>query len=186
MSFPSSRNLLLAILLVGLLARLGFCIVSGFNRPTEAGSDALEMDTYAWNVAQGRGYRGLSPDVTDQDHLTADRPPGTSLVWAGVYKLAGHRYDAVRLLHCALGKFIPISTTGGSLIMTWPSAVIDPLLDVLMSISIVSPKTEIDKHERRLSPTILQEMLRQIGFERFLHRKFELGLNNLRVAYKPK
>jgi 4-amino-4-deoxy-L-arabinose transferase-like glycosyltransferase len=45
----------------------------------------------------------MSPDVVDQDHLTAYRPPGTSLVWAGLYAVFGHRYEAVRVLHCVVG-----------------------------------------------------------------------------------
>ena len=54
-------------------------------------------------LAQGRGYRGLSPDVADQDHLTAYRAPGTSVVWAGLYALFGHRYDVVRVFHGVVG-----------------------------------------------------------------------------------
>ena len=46
---------------------------------------------------------GLSPDVADQDHLTAYRAPGTSVVWAGLYALFGHRYDVVRVLHGVVG-----------------------------------------------------------------------------------
>ena len=45
----------------------------------------------------------MSPDVTDQDHLTAYRTPGTSLLWACLYQVFGHRFDVVRLVHCLLG-----------------------------------------------------------------------------------
>src|SRR5262249_43426595 len=69
-----------------------------------AGSDEVEFDIYAWNVAQGRGYRGPSPDVTDQDHLTAYRVPAPSLMWAGLYLLFGHRYDVVRVTHMMIGS----------------------------------------------------------------------------------
>jgi 4-amino-4-deoxy-L-arabinose transferase-like glycosyltransferase len=85
---------------LGFALRFGLAVKEGLNAPPPTGSDALEIDTYAWNLAQGRGYRGMSPDVTDQDHLTAYRPPGTSLVWAAIYKVAGHRYDWVRVTHC--------------------------------------------------------------------------------------
>ena len=88
------------LVILGLALRVGLAAVQGLNIAPEPGSDQQEYDTYAWNVAQGRGYRGMSADVADQDHLTAFRPPGTSLAWAAVYRVVGHRYDAVRLLHC--------------------------------------------------------------------------------------
>lgn len=97
------RWLLLALVVVGFLLRLGVAVQIGIDRPPEPGSDSEEYDTYAWNVAQGRGYRGMSPDVTDQDHLTAYRPPGPSMIWAGLYRVFGHRYDVVRVVHCLLG-----------------------------------------------------------------------------------
>jgi 4-amino-4-deoxy-L-arabinose transferase-like glycosyltransferase len=101
--FARTRWLLLLLVCLGFVLRLGLALVLGINDPPEPGSDAQEYDTYAWNVAQGRGYRGMSPDVQDQDHLTAYRPPGPSLVWAGLYGAFGHRYDVVRIAHCLLG-----------------------------------------------------------------------------------
>ncbi len=93
----------LAVLVVlGSTLRAGLAMRLGLNTPPEPGSDAKEYDTYAWNVAQGRGYRGLSPDVVDQDHLTAYRPPGPSLVLAGLYRVFGHRYDVVRISNCLM------------------------------------------------------------------------------------
>jgi 4-amino-4-deoxy-L-arabinose transferase-like glycosyltransferase len=92
---------LVAVFVIGFALRLGFAISRGLN--AEPKSDEYEYDTYAWNVAQGRGYRGMSPDVADQDHLTAYRPPAPSLLMAGVYAAFGHRYDAVRVVHCLLG-----------------------------------------------------------------------------------
>lgn len=99
-----TRRLLLALVVLGFLLRLGVTIALGINEPPEPGSDPQEYDTYAWNVAQGRGYRGMSPDVTDQDHLTAYRPPGPSLVWAGLYVVFGHRYDVVRVSNCLVNS----------------------------------------------------------------------------------
>jgi len=98
-----TRWILLAMLVLGFALRLGLGIALGLNAAPKPGTDDKEYDTYAWNLAQGRGYRGMSPDVADRDHLTAYRPPGPSLVWAGVYLAFGHRYDAVRVLHCLLG-----------------------------------------------------------------------------------
>jgi 4-amino-4-deoxy-L-arabinose transferase-like glycosyltransferase len=98
------RSLLLAgIVLVGLVARVGVAASRGLSEAPEPGTDQSEYDAYAWNLAQGNGYRGPSPDVADQNHLTAYRPPMPSVVMAGVYAVAGHRYDVVRLVHCLLG-----------------------------------------------------------------------------------
>lgn len=97
------RTILLATVALGLVLRLGMATALGLGTPPAPGSDQHEYDTYAWNLAQGRGYRGMSPDVADRDHLTAYRPPGTSLMWAAIYRVVGHRYDAIRLAHCLLG-----------------------------------------------------------------------------------
>jgi 4-amino-4-deoxy-L-arabinose transferase-like glycosyltransferase len=97
------RWILPTLVALGFAARLALAVALGLNKAPEPGSDSQEYDTYAWNVAQGRGYRGMSPDVADQDHLTAYRPPGTSLVWAGLYRVFGHRYDVVRIANCLAG-----------------------------------------------------------------------------------
>src|ERR1700677_4611990 len=94
---------LAAVLLLGLAARVGLACAGGLFSAPEPSSDAKEYDAYAWNLAQGNGYRGMSPDVTDQNHLTAYRPPGPSVLMAGVYLVAGHNYAAVRLVNCLLG-----------------------------------------------------------------------------------
>jgi len=99
--FPSA---LLLILLLGFALRLGLALHLGINNPPpHPGSDQDEYDCYAWNLAQGRGFRGPSPNF-GRDNLTAYRVPGTSLVWASLYKFLGHRYDAVRVLHCIVGS----------------------------------------------------------------------------------
>jgi len=71
---------------------------------------------------------------------------------------------------------------GGSLIMTWPSSMVDPLLRVLHALRFVSDEMESDEHQKRIPVETLQEMLKGIGFQKFLHRRFEFGLNNLMVA----
>jgi 4-amino-4-deoxy-L-arabinose transferase-like glycosyltransferase len=98
-----TRWCLAVLVCLALAVRVGVAVSLGLDTPPEPGSDQHEYDAYAWNVAQGRGYRGLSPDVEDQDHLTAFRPPLPSLVWAGVYRVWGQRYDLIRLMHCAMG-----------------------------------------------------------------------------------
>jgi 4-amino-4-deoxy-L-arabinose transferase-like glycosyltransferase len=101
--WTSRRTLAVLLFALSVGLRLGYAGWVGFTTPPPYGSDAAEYDQYAWNVAQGRGYRGVSPDVSDHDHLTAYRPPGTSLVWAGLYVVFGHRYAVVRVLNCVLG-----------------------------------------------------------------------------------
>jgi 4-amino-4-deoxy-L-arabinose transferase-like glycosyltransferase len=93
----------LGLVVIGLMLRIGVAILIGLNGPPETGTDDYEYDNYAWNLAQGRGYRGISPDVIDRDHLTAYRPPGTSLIWAGLYRVFGHHYDVVRIGNCLTG-----------------------------------------------------------------------------------
>src|ERR1700732_1176836 len=77
-----------------------------------------------------------------------------------------------------------ILAPGGSLILTWPSAVVDPLLKVLHGLKLVSDEMESDEHQKRIPVGTLQHMLHRIGFTDFIHYTFELGLNNLMVAFR--
>jgi len=71
---------------------------------------------------------------------------------------------------------------GGSLIMTWPSALVDPMLTVLHALHLISEEMESQEHQKRIPIEELQRLLARIGFEKFVHRRFEFGLNNLMVA----
>jgi SAM-dependent methyltransferase len=73
---------------------------------------------------------------------------------------------------------------GGSLIMTWPASVVDPILGMLRKLRFISVEMESDKHQKRIPVEELKQILEKIGFQRFVHRRFELGLNNLLVATK--
>jgi ubiquinone/menaquinone biosynthesis C-methylase UbiE len=75
-----------------------------------------------------------------------------------------------------------ILAPGGSLILTWPSAMVDPILAVLHGLRLVSDEMESDEHQRRIPVEVLRYMLQRIGFRDFLHERFEFGLNNLMVA----
>jgi ubiquinone/menaquinone biosynthesis C-methylase UbiE len=77
-----------------------------------------------------------------------------------------------------------VTAPGGSLIMTWPSSMVDPILNILHGLRFVSDEMESDEHQKRIPVESLQTMLRGIGFQRFLHRRFEWGLNNLMVAFR--
>jgi len=75
-----------------------------------------------------------------------------------------------------------ILAPGGSLILTWPSSMVDPILSVLHMLHLISDEMESDEHQKRIPVEALEQMLRRIGFQTFLHRRFEFGLNNLMVA----
>jgi len=75
-----------------------------------------------------------------------------------------------------------ILAPGGSLILTWPSSMVDPILNVLHTLRLISDEMESDEHQKRIPANALEQMLRRIGFQKFLHKKFEFGLNNLMVA----
>jgi len=77
-----------------------------------------------------------------------------------------------------------ILVPGGSLILTWPSAMVDPILRALHGLRLVSDEMESDEHQNRIPVAMLQQMLHRIGFTDFLHYTFEWGLNNLFMATK--
>lgn len=104
--------LLLVLLLAFCLRMVAIGIFTGLNAPPKRGTDEYEYDVYAWNVAQGRGYRGPSADVQDRDHLTAYRAPFPSLCWAGVYRLCGHRYAAAYAFDSLLGALTALLLYG--------------------------------------------------------------------------
>jgi SAM-dependent methyltransferase len=72
----------------------------------------------------------------------------------------------------------------GSLVLTWPQGVIDPFLHLLHRAGVVSEEMESQEHQRRIPLKTLRVILERIGFHSSLHRRFELGLNNLLVAFK--
>jgi 4-amino-4-deoxy-L-arabinose transferase-like glycosyltransferase len=98
---PGRAALILAT--IGFIIRLALAVHFGLNDPPVPGSDQDEHDIYSWNLAQGRGFRGPSADVADPDHLTAWRVPGSSVVWASLYVIFGHRYDVIRIANCLFG-----------------------------------------------------------------------------------
>jgi 2-polyprenyl-3-methyl-5-hydroxy-6-metoxy-1,4-benzoquinol methylase len=73
---------------------------------------------------------------------------------------------------------------GGTLIMTWPSSAVDPLLEILTRIKLVNDDLGFDQHQPRIPVARLKTMLQHIGFGRVENGKFEMGLNNWLVAYK--
>jgi hypothetical protein len=56
------------------------------------------------------------------------------------------------------------------------------VLNVLHALHLISNEMESDEHQKRIPVDDLQRMLERIGFQKFYHGRFELGLNNLMVA----
>jgi SAM-dependent methyltransferase len=83
-----------------------------------------------------------------------------------------------------LAEAFRILRPDGTLIMTWPSAAVDPILEVLTRIKLVNDELGFDQHQPRIPTAKLKEILRNIGFQRFENGTFELGLNNWLVAHK--
>jgi ubiquinone/menaquinone biosynthesis C-methylase UbiE len=75
-----------------------------------------------------------------------------------------------------------ILVSGGSLIMTWPAALVDPILNVLHSMRLVSDEMESDEHQKRMPISGVKDLLARSGFQNVRDSTFEFGLNNLIVA----
>jgi SAM-dependent methyltransferase len=73
----------------------------------------------------------------------------------------------------------------GSLILTWPQSLVDPVLTILHRTGFVSHEMESQEHQPRRPLDELLQILSRTGFCNFFHRRFELGMNNLFVTFKP-
>jgi ubiquinone/menaquinone biosynthesis C-methylase UbiE len=78
-----------------------------------------------------------------------------------------------------------ILAPGGTLIMTWPQQLVDPILKFFTRLGMVAAELGLEEHQKRIPLADLQALLWQVGFTGFRHRRFELGLNNLLVSEKP-
>ena len=126
------------------------------------------------------------------------RPPGgnISIVHADItanLPLQSGQFDHVTMLAVlehltdparVLAEAYRILRPEGSLIMTWPSPAVDPILEVLTRLKLVNNDLGFDQHQPRIPAETLKEMLREIGFTRFENGRFEMGLNNWLVAHK--
>jgi 4-amino-4-deoxy-L-arabinose transferase-like glycosyltransferase len=100
-----SRKFLPLLLIVGIAfaARIGYSLHKGIGRePGKPSDDASFYSRYAWNLAQGNGFRGPEPGY-DQDVLSAYLPPGAPALYAIVYFCFGRNYAAVRIVLALIG-----------------------------------------------------------------------------------
>jgi SAM-dependent methyltransferase len=149
------------------------------------GLDAAFLDFAAERIAYGVGVddQVRDSDIRKWQLIRQDiRQP---------LPLESSQFDNVAMLavleHLAepepvLREAYRILAPGGSLILTWPSAMVDPILKILHGLHLVSDEMESDEHQKRIPVGTLQHILHRIGFNEFIHYTFELGLNNLMVA----
>lgn len=151
------------------------------------GIEAAFLDFAAQRIAAGVGlddqvaeeksgkWRRIRADITQR--LPLEDSSFDHVVMLAVLE---HLREPETVLREALRVLAP----GGTLIMTWPQSVVDPILGVLHKIGMVSREMESEEHQRRIPLDELISMLKRIGFTEFEHRRFEFGLNNLMVAAK--
>jgi len=111
------------------------------------------------------------------------------------FPLESGQFDHVTMLavleHLAepanvLAEAFRLLRPGGSLILTWPSSLVDPILEVLTRVGLVNDELGFDQHQPRIPVATLKEMLNGIGFAQIQNGTFELGLNNWLVAHKDR
>jgi len=78
-----------------------------------------------------------------------------------------------------------ILVPGGSLVLTWPGAAVDPLLAVVARLGFVNHDMHFEQHQARIPTRRLRSMLREAGFGSIRHGRFEVGLNHWLVATRP-
>ena len=132
------------------------------------------------------------------DDQICSNPPGISVVRGDIVQglpFGAEEFDHAVMLavleHLAspeplLRDIHRILAPGGSLIMTWPQALIDPALNLLHAVGVISKEMESDEHQSRIPTPKMLSILAGIGFIDPQHRRFEFGLNNLLVCHKPR
>src|SRR6201995_704088 len=135
-------------------------------------SHGVGIDDQVEDGLRGRWWR-IRADITAP--LPLDASQFDHVVMLAVLE---HMRDPEPVLREAFRILAP----GGSLILTWPSSAVDPILAVLRTAGLISAEMESEQHQKRIPVEVLQAMLQRIGFRDFIPRRFEFGLNNFLVA----
>jgi SAM-dependent methyltransferase len=150
------------------------------------------LDGAFLTFAGSRIARGVGID----DQAETGRKTKWPVIRADIYKglpFADGEFDQVVMLavlehltrpEIVLKEVNRILRPGGSLVMTWPEGLVDPILEILHRAGMVSNEMESDEHQKRIPLPELLQMLSGVGYQRFFHERFEFGLNNLLVAEK--
>ena len=138
--------------------------------------DQVEDDPVLPSGGEGAQIRRVHADITSPIPL-----PSGSFDHVTMLAVLEHLPNPEPVFREAFRLLVP----AGSLVLTWPSGLVDPILNVLHTFHFISDEMESDEHQKRRPVDEIQAMLRTIGFRSFDHRRFEFGLNNLMVAYKP-
>ncbi len=138
----------------------------------------------------------ITSGVGLDEHIGESAQEKISVVHANItaaLPLESEQFDHVTMLavlehlpepRSVLAEAYRLLRPGGSLIMTWPSSAVDPLLEILTRIGLVNDELGFDQHQPRIPVSKLKESLRGIGFGQIENGKFEFGLNNWLVAHK--
>jgi hypothetical protein len=97
----------LALFAAAFAARLLYAWLAQGPNATPS-SDALQIDTVAWNLARGAGF---SFDGEHGPYPTGVVPPVVPWIVSLLYRAAGHRYFAALVLQCAIGALAPLAAS---------------------------------------------------------------------------
>lgn len=151
------------------------------------GAGAPFLEYIEGQIASGVGLDEYSGD-SRRDKISVMRADITTRL-----PIESEQFDHVTMLavleHLAkpvsvLAETYRILRPHGSLIMTWPSPMVDPILEVLTRLRLVNNELGFDQHQPRIPIKKIKEMPQQIGFMKFENGTFEMGLNNWLVAHK--
>lgn len=147
-----------------------------FRRIGPALRSGLGLDPELAGPLDGPGYE-LKPGSFPKDF------PGTDAPFDVITMLAVLEHiPSEELAHLADACFA-LLVSGGRLIATVPSHLVDPLLDILGRLRIIDGMQAHEHHGFDPGQTV--PIMERAGFVLIVHRRFQFGLNNLFVFERP-